>query len=1023
MRKPLTRCAALVAILGLTLAAAPAGAQYFGRNKVQFKTFDFEVLKTEHFDIHFYPEERDAAGQVALMAERWYVRLSQVLGHTLDSRQPIVLYASHADFEQTNVIQGAIGEGTGGVTEGLKRRVVLPLAGTLAETDHVLGHELVHAFQYDMAARPSEQPGLRALDRLPLWFIEGMAEYLSIGPVDTHTAMWIRDASREEELPAIGRLDDPRLFPYRWGQALWAYVAGRWGDDAVRRTFARALEIGNAADAIVEVAGLTEKELSAEWHAAIRGHHDPIREAARPASTFGRRLTAEEGREAAVNVSPALSPDGSRVVFLSERGLLSVDLYVADVETGRIIRRLVHTAVDPHYSSLQFIGSAGSWAPDSREFVFGAIRQGHPVLAFLEVDSGRITREIPFPTLGEIVNPSWAPDGRAVVFSATRGGWSDLFIYDLEKQALRQVTQDAYADLQPAWSGDGRRVAFVTDRFSTDLPTLDPGAYGLALLDPATGGIEPLRTFDRGKSINPQWAADGRRLYFLSDRSGITNVYLKNVETGEVSQVTDLDAGASGITALSPALTVALDANRLAFSAYERGRLDIYVTDRAEVLAGGPVIEPSTERWAGALPPERRATTTLVSMLEDATTGLPADPGQTAPYSSGLSLDFVGQPYVSAGVSSFGPTLGGGISFMWSDMLGNHNLFATIDANTYGLGVSDLAKNTGGVLAYQNLTRRWNWGVAVEQSPYLAGGFISGLTSVDGQTAFVDQTIIQRQTYRSANGMVAYPFSQTFRLEFGGGFNHLSYEEQVRTTLTSVQTGRQISDETVTNDLVDPLNFGTAMVAAVSDRSVFGATSPVAGERSRFELSPTFGAVSFTSATADYRRYFAPASFYTIAGRALHVGRYGSGAEDSRLLPLFIGYPQIVRGYGIGSFEASECAVGPAGDCDVFDRLLGSRMLVGNLEFRFPLLRPFGIRSGMYGPLPTEVAFFVDGGVAWNRNDRPALFGGERDGVSSAGITFRFNLFNFAVAQADLARPFQRPGRGWVWGFSLTPGF
>jgi outer membrane protein assembly factor BamA len=166
-----------------------------------------------------------------------------------------------------------------------------------------------------------------------------------------------------------------------------------------------------------------------------------------------------------------------------------------------------------------------------------------------------------------------------------------------------------------------------------------------------------------------------------------------------------------------------------------------------------------------------------------------------------------------------------------------------------------------------------------------------------------------------------------------------------------------------------------------------------------------------------------PARFYTIAGRVMHVGRYGAGGEDTRLLPLFLGYPDLMRGYGIGSFEASECTVTAASDCPEFDRLIGSRLLVGNLELRFPLLRPFGVRSGMYGPIPVEVAFFADAGVAWMRADRPSFAGGDRRGVSSAGVTFRVNVFGFAVAQIDFARPFQRPGRGWVWAFSLTPGY
>ena len=835
--------------------------------------------------------------------------------------------------------------------------------------------------------------------------------------------MWIRDASREEKLPEINRLDDPRLFPYRWGHALWAYIAGRCGDDAVGSLYREALESGSAVRAIEMAVGLPAKDLSREWREAVRTQYDPTLKTAQRASTYGRLVSGETRRGPSVNVSPALSPDGTRIVYLSERSLLSVDLYLADVETGQIIRRLVNTAVNAHFTSLQFISSAGSWHPGGTQFVFGATRNGQPELAIVDVETGRTLREIPFPSLGEILNPSWSPNGHAIAFSATSGGFSDLFVYDLREESLRRLTEDHFADLQPAWSPEGRHVAFVTDRFSTDLPSLKPGPYDLALVDLATGTIDAVRTFDSGKSINPQWAADRRRLYFLSDRGGLTNIYGIDLDTQEVTQVTNLDAGVSGITALSPALSTAIDANRLAFSAYDHGQLGVYVIDKPDLLTAGPVAPLAPGGWPGALPPEQRASDELVTMLRDAATGLPETTGDAAPYRPRLSLDYVGQPYVGVGVSSFGPSFGGGIAFMWSDMLGNHNLQAAIDANTYGMGLSDLAKNTGGLFAYQNLTHRWNWGLAVEQSPYLAGGFLTGVTIADGQPALVEETIVQRQTYRRVGGAVAYPFSRTRRVEVGGGYANVSYDEQVRTTLTSLRTGRIIRDETVTTALVNPLYLGTASVAAVIDSSVFGATSPVAGERARFEIAPTSGSITFATAIADYRRYIMPVNFYTIAGRVLHVGRYGAGGEDSRLLPLFLGYPEFIRGYGIGSFTAAECTASGASSCQEFDRLLGSRMFIGNLEVRFPLLRPFGVRSGMYGPLPIEVSFFTDGGVAWNRGDRPSPLGGDRHGVSSAGLTFRVNLLGFAVAQIDLARPFQRPARGWVWSFSLTPGF
>src|SRR3989454_560313 len=229
---------ALTALLAATASVAvppAAAAQYFGRNKVQYGSFDFEVLKTDHFDVYHYPAERAAAEQAGRLAERWYARLSKVLDHRLHGRQPLILYASHPDFEQTNAILGELGEGTGGVTEILKRRIVLPLGASLGETNHVIGHELVHAFQFDITGQGQSVVGFRvpAATRLPLWFIEGMAEFLSLGPVDAHTAMWLRDALERNAFPAIKDLDDPKYFPYRYGQAFWAFLAGHYGDQVV----------------------------------------------------------------------------------------------------------------------------------------------------------------------------------------------------------------------------------------------------------------------------------------------------------------------------------------------------------------------------------------------------------------------------------------------------------------------------------------------------------------------------------------------------------------------------------------------------------------------------------------------------------------------------------------------------------------------------------------------------------------------------------------------------------------------
>jgi Tol biopolymer transport system component len=787
--------------------------------------------------------------------------------------------------------------------------------------------------------------------------------------------------------------------------------------------FNAALSAGPDA-AFAQVLTQSSRDLSASWHGAIREQYGGILESTRRPGSYGRGLIGEQRRERPLYASPVLSPDGRRIVFFSERSLLAVDLYVADADSGRIIRKLVDTAVDNHFGSLQFISSAGSWRPDGRQFVVGAVGKGRPVLAFLDIDSGRRTREVAFPTLSEILNPAWSPDGRVIAFSASSGGRSDLYLYDLAEDRLRSLTNDGFSDLQPAWSPDGRRIAFVTDRFTTEASTLNAGAYRLALVNPATGAIDEVETFaEATKSINPQWAADNRTLFFVSDPFGIPNLFSIDLASRAIVQITNLDTGISGITPLSPALSVAAGVRRLAFSAHDAGRPTVIVGDDAALLTGGPAAPTWTNASAASLPPERRASSELVAALADAQTGLPAATGEVSDYRAKLTLDWIGQPYMTAGYSRFGPTVGGGISFLWSDMLGNHNLATIIDANTYSGRFNGIWKDTGAVVAYQDLTHRWDWGLSLEQSPYIAGGMATGVGVVDGQPVYVDQEVLERQTFRAAGGFVARPFSPVWRVEIGGSYQRLGFEREIRTVVSSVATGQVFSDQWQTFELAEPLSLVSSSAALVRDSALFGATSPVTGERSRFEVTPTVGTIDFTGALVDYRRYVMPVPFYTLAARVLHYGRYGSGSEDARLVPLYIGYPQLVRGYDVGSISGDECSVTLDGSCPELDRLVGSRMLIGNLELRFPLLRPFGLSGRMYGPIPVEVALFADAGTAWSRVERPTFMGGDRDLVSSAGVSFRVNMLGFAVAQIDVAHPFQRPGRRWVWSFSLTPGF
>ncbi len=1046
----------LGAALFFALPVQEAAAQYFGRNKVQYDDFDFRVLKTEHFDIYYYPEEEQGVRDAARMAERWYARLSGILEHEFDERKAIVLYADDADFQQTNVISGQIGQGTGGVTEGFKQRIVMPLTGSYEDTDHVLGHELVHQFQYDMSQRGGQ---FSNFIRLPLWIVEGFAEYLSVGREDVHTAMWLRDAVLRDAFPTLEQLSrDPRYFPYRYGQAFWAYVGGTYGDEGAVNLFKTSLSMP-LDSAIVSVTGLTPDSLGARWGRAVAETYGPL-VAEREAPPYlnedrvdvaelearldslgvtemaGRRLLARELDGGHVNISPAVSPDGRYVAFLSERDLFGIDLFLADARTGTVIKKLDKVASDGHLDALRFINSAGTWSPDGQKFAFVVFVEGDNEIAVLDVASREIERRVRVSGIGAIKDPAWSPDGRQIAFTGIKGGLSDLYLVDVEGGTARQLTNDRYMDLQPAWSPDGKRLAFATDRGpGTSFDRLATAEPRLALYDLATSEVQLLSLFEGAKHINPQFSPDGESLYFVSDRGGFSNVYRTHVASGEVFQVTDLATGVSGITNLSPTLSVAAQSGLVMFSVFEAQSYNVYALEPAQAqgrpladAAPSPAAEVDGAFVAGLLPPVDALDRSRVDgYLADKGTGLPETRSfpDTA-YKPKLGLDFVTQPTVGAGYDPYyGFGVGGGVAMRFSDVLGNNIVGVTVQAN-------GSFKDIGGQAFYLNQRRRLNWGGTVAHIPFLqvfgAVGEIDNCVDGNGEACLIPTRIYQRIYLTQVAGIAAYPLSQTRRFEGSAGYRRIGYDFEIDQASLDSGGGLRFERENLDID-IPSRHLAEAGVAYVGDYSFFGFTSPVRGGRYRFGIDGTAGSLNYLTATADYRRYLYAKPF-TIAARALHYGRYGPDSGSGDLFPLYLGYGTLVRGYRFTTWTET-------GEDDFLeDRLFGSRIGVGSVELRLPFFgtRDFGLINFPY--LPTELTLFADAGLAWGKTgDRFSSFNqfGQEDAlgqsldvakpVYSAGASARVNVLGALILEVYYALPVSRQGTPTVWGINFSPGW
>src|SRR5689334_5790658 len=446
-------CRAIPAVLLLCLVGPRlAQAQYFGRNRVQYSSFDFKIIQTEHFDVYYYERERVAAMDAARMAERSYARLSKLLGHDFRERKPIILYASHSDFQQTNALGEAPGEGTGGVTDFQRNRAVMPFTGSYAEFEHVLQHEMTHQFQYDVWSRGRAGGGLAMIMAInpPLWFAEGMAEYLSLGPINPETAMWLRDASLEGNLPSIEQmtLDPYKYFPYRFGHALWSYIGERWGDEAVGAILKSTLA-GGIEGAFRRTIGLTLDQLSDQWRDAVQKKYLPEIGARAKARAVAEELLTEKRSQGTLHLAPALSPDGSQVAYFSEKDFYFVDLYLADGTSGKVKRRILKSGVSSNYETYRFINSQANWSPDgkylrSEELLTEKRSQGTLHLA-----------------------PALSPDGSQVAYFSEKDFYFvDLYLADgtsgkVKRRILKSGVSSNYEtyrfiNSQANWSPDGK---------------------------------------------------------------------------------------------------------------------------------------------------------------------------------------------------------------------------------------------------------------------------------------------------------------------------------------------------------------------------------------------------------------------------------------------------------------------------------------------------------------------------------------------------------------------------------------
>ena len=1076
----------LLVLLALALVPATVAAQgssYFGQNHVQFREFDWQILKTEHFDVHYYPELEEVAKYTGQMAERTYARLRSVLGHEFKERKPILIYGSRTEFAQNNVT-GDLGEGTGGVTDALRQRNMFFFAGDLGEAEHVLAHEMVHVFQYDVFARGRAGGGMQqfAAAAPPLWFMEGMAEYLSVGPEHRYTDAIMRDAALNGDIPTIEQMTDrPDLFfPYRFGESVWQYVGRRWGDEIIGEVMQATPSLG-VERAFRRYTGLDLEDLSEEWKEDVQMRFLPqVATLERPRRVASPMLNSRRtGGVIPLYIAPAISPDGKQIAYISTGSLFRAevfpDLYLADATTGKRLARLTKSTLDADFEELRYAYSQSAFSPDGRYLAFTAQRRGKDVLYIYDLRRKRVTRRLDTP-LQAMIGPSWSPDGRKIVFSGAQGGLSDLYIIDADGRNLTKLTNDTYSDLMPQWSPDGRQIAFVSDRGpQTDLASLRIGPWRINVYDLEKGEATTIPG-QEGKNLNPMWSPDGQSLAFISDRTGISQVFLYDFAAQDHFQLTKFVGGVLSVTEDSPAMSWAREADKLAFTYHDDGNFTIWsvVNPRqlkkepfrvaqTPVVAAAEVTAPADQaaragqaigalarqmsdsiaaakalaaaasnprrrsvyraadglRYTAVLPSGESQGVSMGALLDSATLALP-DPAsfRRAKYKGALRPEYVMRPSVGYAQDNFGRGVYGGTAIILADMVGNERL-ALMG------GINGRISEAQVYAEYTNLGGRFQYQGGVAQQPYFfyAGGYETG-----GGSQVVQTQILARFIARSGflNGI--YPLNRFARFEYGASFNNIDR------ALMYISQGVDYSQGFATGFYLDSivgigsLNYTAPFVAYVKDNALFGATGGIYGQRYRFGIERNMGGVAWTTYSMDYRRYDAILfNFLTLASR---LTANVSAGPDELEFPKYIGRPDFIRGYD-REYYAGDCqttSTDPSA-CGA-SQLLGSRVAFANVELRFPLVRRFDLGLLPVSLPPVDGLVFYDWGMAWSKDQtvygsRPANYdlAVQRYPLRSYGFGIRLNLFNIALIRWDYAVPLDGSLKRGYWFWTLGQSF